>query len=67
MATGDLVLTPEGLLAVVEEEGKEQVRVKYANHETYGLYPKGTALSLVARRADLEKARREPAPAAKEG
>lgn len=68
MGTQDLVLTPEGLLAFVEEAGEGTIRVKYANSESQGLYPKGTALPVVARRADLDKARAAlRAPAVKEG
>lgn len=69
MAVNDLVLTPEGLLAFVEAiDEAGATRVIYVNHETRGIYPKGAALPVVARRADLDKARTAfKAPAPKEG
>ncbi len=58
MEKNDLVLTPDGLLALIEEVGAEKVTVKIANHETRVLYEAGKArLPLVASAADLEQAR----------
>lgn len=67
MAQGDLVMTPEGFLGYVEVEG-DPLRVKDANSETRWLYPKTKPLPVVARRADLEKARAaHTGPPPKEG
>lgn len=68
MTVNDLVLTPDGLLAIVEEIAAEQIRVTIVNHATSVLYPKATPLPVVARAAELERARAtKTAPAPKEG
>lgn len=64
MAKGDVVMVPEGLLAVVEECGEESTRVRIVNsHGAEVIYPSNVELPVVARAADVDRARDELARA----
>jgi hypothetical protein len=55
MDVQDLVRTPDGVLAIVEEIAENGIRVKERDSETRIFYPAGTALTIVEREAAAVK------------